>query len=369
MAPEFLLASVCIVHSRAVAAQRAANVADLCNALGTGGSCCVVESPFVVTTCEPEVVPTLLRLVDVDPAHVEDAQAAFRACMRPLCDRDVSNAMKHAEALAKVAAAAASGSRYGLVLEDDVLLASNFATILPAACRLAPPDADLVFMGLPSTVEQQQQHQARVAAGGEACSFFDVTVLFPHALPSCESYLVTPAAARAMVAAFAPLRMPTPAQLMYIARRLGLRAYSCTPNVCVDGSKIGTYASTVDPNNHLVWSPPYVRALRLVHDPAALHTYDATRAAAFEEVCGSPELAGVQQHPDLLALRARHLQRAGRFADALQVCKAALDAYDASGGYLSRESDFLRMYANLHGKLQKLKASHTNLEASPAPAQ
>jgi hypothetical protein len=310
---------------------------------------------------EPEDVQRLLTaqqqqpIVDVEPSHVADP--SMRALLRSLHLRQISNALKHVLALRKIAAAGAeSGAapRFALVLEDDAAFGDTMPEALARAARDAPADADIVFLGLPS---------GRAAAPGFASpALFDdpLAVFGSHALPACESYLVTPAGAARIAAGFMPIRFATPTQLTYLARGGLFRAYVAVPNAFVDSSKLGVVVSSVETNNQLLWNQPYCRADALVRGnappadvpcepplpPGTEPTYQAVYDALWEQ-------QPFKTHPDVLVLHAEHLARTGRVDEALDAFARALQAFEAGGCVVNSTSAFLARYMALHGRRQE----------------
>ena len=239
---------------------------------------------------EPEAITVdrLAGLADTDPSHVDDA--TFRPLVRNMHIRQLSNTLKHAAALKAVAKDSMGGEdddgkgkgnnkgkgktgahRFSLVVEDDALFGQNIASTLRGACTLAPQDAGIVFLGLPSPVSAPTQ---------EGVSVFDDAVERFQVLPACDSYLVTPAAAAALSEHMHPVRFPTNVQLTYAIRRAGIRAYLAVPNVFVDGSKLGVFACSLDPNNKLVWNQSFCKLDALVRSPQTYATHARAHADA-----------------------------------------------------------------------------------------
>ena len=283
-----------------------------------------------------DVAANVNALVDLDASHMPDP--AFKPLVANIHVRQLSNAMKHLEALRIASAtpdedAAEECLRFTLVMEDDALFSDNVRTVLEYATRGAPADADVVFLGLPSP---------RAPTAGEAL-FDDVATVFPL-LPACDSYLVTKAAAKRLADAFLPVRFVTNVHLSYLLRTLGLRSYVAVPNVFVDGSKIGVFASSLDSNNRLLWNTQYCQADAMVRGEAAYHP------SAFDALWAQQPF---KEHPDNLALRAYHIAKTGRHAEAETAFAEALREYDRHGCLVNNTSKFLREYTLLYRDLQQ----------------
>lgn len=271
--------------------------------------------------------------VNFNVADMDDEQ--LRPMVRSLQIRQVSNSLKHLEALRRVAAQASASSapRFSLVLEDDAVFGDSFKDALAHAVRDAPEDADVVFVGLPST---------RLPEPGSSASVFDdPLVMYPNGgiLPACESYLVTPDAARRLVDAFLPLRLPTPAQLTYLFRKKVAKPYISVPNVFVDGSKIGVTVSTIDANSQLVWNHDYCHVTELLRQNAPKDQFDA----AWEK-------QPFKNHPDCIVQLADSLAQQGLIEEAKDAYERALKTYTENNGVVNTHTEFMKRYMSMYGR-------------------
>ncbi len=290
----------------------------------------------------------LASLIDTNAASLDDEQ--MRPLVRALHVRQLSNALKHLEALKRVAALPPSGEggRFALVVEDDAVFGDSMVDALRRAASDAPADAGVVFVGLPST---------RLPAPGSTASLFDdPLVLFPgNVLPACESYLVSQEAARRLVEAFLPVRMPTNAQLAYLLRRelrVGaaapsgpFRSYVAVPNAFADGSKVGITASSIEANNQLVWNQVYCLASELLRSGRA----DKKQLQRdFEELWQKQPF---KDHPDCVVQLADQLSSCGRYGEAQDAYERALKEYGARNCVVNTNSEFMRRYMATYGKV------------------
>jgi hypothetical protein len=300
---------------------------------------------------EPEDVRAKLAgappgaLVDLDAKNVADEQ------MRPLVKvmhlRQVSNALKHLAAIRRVVScggapgapgAPGAGPRFALVLEDDALFGDQMVDAVTRAAQDAPEDADIVFLGLPST--------RKPPAAGQPSSFDDPLQLFSsHVLPACDSYLITPAGAAKLAARFLPIRFCTTAHLTYLLRAGVAKSYVAVPNAFVDGSKVGVLTSSLNQNNQLLWNNPYCRAEATLRR----RPYGPDERAQFEQAWGEQMF---KEHPDALVLRADHLAAIGSIDEAATTYTKALEMYDRMGCIVNNSSDWLRRYMNMYGLKQ-----------------
>jgi hypothetical protein len=213
-----------------------------------------------------------------------------------------------------------------LVLEDDVIMGNDHVELLRKRIERAAQDDCVLLLGVPA-VSAEYQSVAEV-----------YTVA-----PTCESYLLRPSAARRMLAEMLPVRFATTVQLTYAAEKTGVPLLVGRPNVFVDGSKYGVFASGLTINNALVLNPVYMRARDVLSagDRAAPHDVAETERALAENP--------LKNHPDFMhmaALVALRKRGAGDPAtrDAFE---AALKGYDQAGCIMNHESHFLNEYLQL----------------------
>jgi hypothetical protein len=289
---------------------------------------------------------TLAGSVDLVDAYEPEAAAVearqpgrFDGDPSTVHPRLLSNALKHAAAMARISSSSSSdcsdSSRFALVLEDDAVFASDVRmhAALERAARQAPADAGIVFLGLPSSMPAPAQL-------GDPSKFEDPLALY-QALPACDSYLVTPLAASRLSSGYLPMCPGgAAAQLTRLLRNgaLGdLKAYLSSPNAFVDGSKAGAVTSSLTTNNALIWNQTYCRLAA------------EADGAAFDELW--PTL-NCKDHPDALVLLGDRHARAGRHAEAEAAYQRALDGYTRDVCIVDTSSEFMKRFMAVYRHLQ-----------------
>jgi hypothetical protein len=172
-----------------------------------------------------------------------------------------------------------------------------------------------------------------------------------EALPRCDSYCVTPEAARRLADAFLPVRYQTNMHLTYLAAAADLPWLLSRRNVLLDGSKFGAFVSTLTHNNKLFLNREFMRARAILargdgggDEPAS--TGELQEAA--DAIAAAPD----PSHPDFLYLGAKLAMRREGAAAAMSAFEAARMAYDAKGCAMDSDSEFLRDYIRLYMHLQ-----------------
>jgi tetratricopeptide (TPR) repeat protein len=292
------------------------------------------------------------KMVDLNPSGIPDDVRATFAPFVPseMNVRQVSNVFKHRAALEQAGGGASSSAgapRFALIVEDDALFVKSIPELIERVVAAAPADADIIMASLPSP-----------PAPDGGIGFVELEKFFKSP-PACDGYLVTPSAAAALAAALLPIRMPTPMQLHYTARSLGLRMYVSTHNLFVDGSKIGTAVSSIVVNNLLIWNQAYCKLM----DALAENEKAASGASAdVEAALAASKDAPFGGHPDAIALRARVLVSLGRIDEAKACYEEAMTAYEKGNAVFGISSGFLRGYMDMYRHLQASNADINTIE-------
>ena len=281
----------------------------------------------------------LSAMLDLNPEHIEDEQ--LRPAVRPMHIRALSNAMKHYQALLDVASTFAGSEedesvKWSLVVEDDAVFnPDKLKEGIERTITSAPSDAEIIFLGFPS--------RRKPPTTDESTSEFDDVneVVATQVLPSCESYLISSKAIERIADAYLPIRFPTNIQLTWLIRNKKIRAYSSVPNIFVDGSKLGSFTSSLDPNNQLVWNHAY----------CVLATHLRGGALSEFKTLWDEQPESFKFHPDALVLYADWQVASKLLKDAENTFAKALETYDANKCIVGNSSDFLKRYLKIFGDL------------------
>jgi hypothetical protein len=248
--------------------------------------------------------------------------------LRPLKVTHVSNAMKHKQALETIANA--SNKTIHLVIEDDSLKQSTEANFLDKAMTtFITEKLSIMFLGIPPGVAAENGKQL-------------VSDVY-NALPCCDSYFITPEAAKATLKHFTPLKFTTNIQLTYALAKAQVVSYMSAPAIFVDGSKLGVFVSTIDSNNRLVFNGHFVAIAKAIQDNLPEETIDTLFTKA------EPKW-----HPEFMHLQASYEKKKGNHRQAEQYYSEALNQYIAFGGIIDNQTELLRDFMRLYRHLQSV---------------
>jgi hypothetical protein len=333
--------NVCLVHSDILhSVTRIASVRLIKEFIGPLSAKGGVD---IVTQYEPDaqLMKSICNdIVDVDPKHMLDIEPIFVKYVKPLHLRNISNTLKHHTALGKIAGECGVGGddKFSLVLEDDAMFSNDVASVLKNIVDTAPPDADVIFLSLPSPpVLPTPSISAR---------FHEALVLFDNCIPACDAYLVSQSAAKKLSEAMFPIRLPTNLQLSLLIKKFGLRSYVSCPNAFIDGSKLGVYTSSIETNNRLSWNQSYCRMIEILISQTMSQDQKCTE---FSKAMSNQPF---NEHPDIISTSAMFLTHIGKYEEANKEYERAMSIYERDKALFNDSSDFLRRYMSLFQHLQ-----------------
>lgn len=275
----------------------------------------------------------------------------YKTLVGNLHARQASNLLKHLAALRAIADAPAGETGHQLVLEDDIVFNADVAERLERVLALATAArAGIVMLGLPSAAPAQDDKDKK--EGDKPMPRLDDVAETFRVLPACDSYLVTPKAARELIKAFVPCRFIANVQLTYAASRAGLKLRSAVPNVFVDGTKVGVYVSALTPNNRLFLNEDYNKLMAILRREGFKDEDYAEATALYTE-------SRYRGHPDMAVLIAALEAKAGRYPRALELMGQIFEVYRKNDTLLGAESEFLRSYIALHRFVADMPAPPT----------
>lgn len=352
--PAALKLAVYVIHAARLAG-RMKNIDHLRSVLG-GSPRIQLVSFQVIREDDPETLDEASLKTVTDVTTQGDSAplgAPFDRLLAPMHPNQVSNALKHRAALTRVAHSSSDQGVHHLVVEDDVLFNEKLlAPGLADALHRAPADGGVLFLGLPSSKPAPREGESRPPAMrfetiDHFFSFFSVSVI-----PACDSYVITPPAALRVVRDFLPVRFPTHIHLSWCLMRSraqggpGVQAYIGSPNLFLDGSKLGIYTSSLLHNNRLAWNPAYMEINALVRRQQPLSDSEVERIESLRA------RMSLRDNPDVRFLLGMYHAKRGQYGAAAAEMQAAFDSYRQNGCLLSRSSEFVNRFCDLHVHLQ-----------------
>lgn len=288
-----------------------------------------------VTEFDPQTITQQDVRQFVNYEHIKDENLkAFNGAMKNLHVNHLSNALKHRRAI-QLVAETTDEDVVSMILEDDIVFNDNIVDTLSSTIANRPTDYDMIFLGLPSS---------KTADGNAYQKLQDVFKF----LPSCESYLITKAAAVKLFEHYTPLKFTNNIQLSYLIALQGLTAYLGIPNIFIDGSKLGLYYSSLEVNNRLIFNQEYVNLSKVI-----LENNDFTDEQK-QNINQQFLDVKLKTNPEFYYLKALYEQKIGNYVFAKGIFDYTHDLYEQNGTILNNQSTFLRDYMKIFKHLQSV---------------
>lgn len=303
----------------------------------------------VITEFDPNAIPGdfIQRAVNYTPIKEQDelkqdnpvqSPTFYNQFIKNMHLFQLSSALKHYKALEYIANSDANS--LNIVLEDDVVYEEKVCLMLDKLFSNLPTSYDMVFLGLPGSVEIKDR---------SSIQYQNTSEVF-RVLPYNDSYLITPKAAKALYDAFLPIKFVMNIQLSYLMETLGLKTVIALPALFIEGSKLGMFISTLNPNNHLVFNQDFMRIKAFVEREEPITPEEEKQ---IDELISKSQ---VQNHPDFQYIVCRYYTKQKRYTDAESLYEKALQVYLANNCIVNHESQFLKDYCRLYKNLQTIPA-------------
>lgn len=318
---------------------------------------CVIHSKKLALRM-PTLQPTLNKLQDMlgydvkvevidkhDPEDIDvnvirekivlenpKSNTIFDQLVRNIHVKHVSQSLKHHEAFDKFVKDQSFNAL--LVLEDDVLATPSIASDLNAAVQLIKSNDNIEVLCLGAPTPKSSSNNKFIS-------------MFEHFrfLPSVDSYLVTRKGAEKIHPNFFPIRYQTNVHLSFLCMKHNVNIVLNVPNIFVNGSKLGVFLSSVDPNNRLFMNQDFnklvaINAKTIVDNRDVLDVEDLIKSGSFKE------------HPDFQHQLGVFYSKVKNYEKAKEFYDKAYKTFIENDCLLNNESEFLLNYTRVFQHFQ-----------------
>jgi hypothetical protein len=293
-----------------------------------------------ITQFDPEEVVKMnpQTLIDLNPEPTEGL-TDFNALLKPLTVPNLSNSLKHCAAIRAISNTQGAADDLYLVLEDDVCFSETaIDQFLKTVDEIKNSDWDIVFLGFPAIKmpEDGDLNKVRIKPTSEMFK----------TLPGCDSYLLNKAGATKISASLLPIKFDFNVHLSFLIQKMKVNAFACTPNVFVEGSKLGTYVSSLNSNNVLIYNQVFREIFGLVQNRSTYTDFDRSN---FDKLW---ELTPFKGHPDFMYMKGLFYMKDGKFKEAKAIFEQCFETYKKNGCAMNKETVFLNNYIELFKVVQ-----------------
>jgi GR25 family glycosyltransferase involved in LPS biosynthesis len=309
-----------IIHDSALT-ERHENVAYIKNLFANNE---LIANIFVVNKYNhlelksSEVSSFMKRINEEDNTPQGDLETMFKNLRKPLNLGNVSNYMKHYEALTSIM----NSENDAIILEDDVMVSEVFSELFDIE-KITNSGYDLVFFGQPFNGKSNETFN-------KIKNFNDKTLL-----PTCDSYFVSKNAAESISKMMLPISYSTNISLSYIINCLDLNVAKMFPNLFVDGSKIGKYMSHINTNNICIFSVSYNEMYSMVQSEEPID------CLKFEKLYDE---ATYKTSPDFIYLKGLYYLKQNKLPEAKLLFDEIFVIYCQNNLALNSSSSFMKNY-------------------------
>lgn len=366
-----------VVTARPLSAARDENIKKITEYFSKA---CVVERVTRCTKNDPEDLLKTNVSDHVDFSSIPGESAAIANLnnnLKHMHVNQLSNAMKHVDALRKIAGFAdteASDELIHLVIEDDCVVNEDLEDCDNAkdAIKDLMNRVKITFSNknnrwgifLPclsvAMTEQAENTQTQFFVDNKVVKLNELILNGSSFLvPACNAYFVTPSFAKRMLRYCEKIKFAWNVHLSYAVHFVlheeeeSEQVIGTRTIVIMDGSKTGHFVSTLTGTNLLSLCPEYIELVRLISSTSGT-TPKETCSKAAEIISKFEQKNGViKDHPDFLRLYAQQLIGIKKLRDAHSVLKKGSKVLlETPLAIINNTSSFMREYLNSFAYVQ-----------------
>ena len=303
-----------------------------------------IESPFIfkvhiIKEFNPDKLPKLDKIISLNKIeNPTKNDEIFNSLLKDISINNISNALKHYKSL-ELISNCENDNDIHIVLEDDIMFSENqmkmfFSNLIEMNNE---NNYDILFLGLPHT-SVVNKHKISIESTLNNEGF--------HMFPCCESYVVKKSGAKKIYDNFLPIRFETNIQLSYVLTCNPLiNSNKMFPNIFADGSKIGTFTSSINPNNVLLHNMKYKMLFNILKQ----QTMNSDDHSKINQILSNSDVKDIVDFKYLHALYKMQLKL---YDEALKIFEEVYVNYKKLHVPMNNKSVFLKNYISLYKQLQ-----------------
>lgn len=293
-----------------------------------------IKTMQTIEDFDPEVIDSDVVKQNVNYTQLQDTKLAmYNQCFKNLHVHQLSNALKHAKAIEL--ASKNPTEDVNIILEDDLIFEERMCISIEKIVRKLDIDFDLVFLGLPTNKDVKNKTDV---AFQKTSDVFKI-------IPYCDSYIISNRAAKMIADKYKPIKFINNIQLSYIIDSMNLKSQLVVPNIFMDGTKYGTFISSLNGTNGLIFNNEYNVAKTLISKDELIPAEQQN----LENVLAN---SGLRIHPDFCHLKALYLVKQKKYDEAKVVFEETYQKYKTTNSILNHESAFLKDYIRIFKHMQ-----------------
>jgi len=225
-----------------------------------------------------------------------------------------------------------------MVIEDDAFLLPEGKDILQELVKTLQEQRDSWDMVLLSLSDKTANPSDAIRIK----PYKDIGTI----IPSKEGYFVQHNIVDQLLAETETIRFPMRIQLSYvIVNNTSMRVFYPTKRIVLDGSKLGLFCSSINPNNMLIYNREYMELWEFMKQDAG--------TLPVKQIRDLYKTVAHIQNPDIMHLYSVLLFKAGEVMEAQDVLSEAVQLAKKQFGVVTASSDMLNNLINMHEASQR----------------
>jgi hypothetical protein len=273
------------------------------------------------------------NLVKLEPIEEEDFKK-YNNFIRNLTPQSISKTLKHFKCFQEIKNQ--KDESLNLIIEDDVAIEDvKFIDNLQLIISKLNPDFDICMLGLPSSNNLIENNTYTI---------IDSKKIY-NTIPGSDAYFLSTKGATKLLNNFIPIRFELNIQLSYAAEKNNIIINQVSPNITVEGSKIGTFKSRTNINNFPIYNFKYKEFNNLILKP----TLDEEEK---KKIILLSQDEVLKNNPDFQYLIGLYYFKNEEYTKTLEIFNNIYQIYKFLNLQLSKESNFVQNLVEIYKFVQ-----------------
>ena len=253
----------------------------------------------------------------------------FDSFIKKLNLEQLSNFLKHKEALNKIKECKDKNSYY-MIIEDDAFILQHFSNnLIKLLENIENNNWDMLLLSLASNIDDN-------------LTFSNVKDTF-SIIPSKECYMIKKTAAKSLYDSMNTIKFSYRIHLSHWITSTTLSVKYFHPRVFIEGSKVGFVPSTTTENNFLIYNKEFMEIFNMVSGKTE---YD------FKRIKEVYKMVEHMKSPEIMHLYGVALHRENKISHAYDMFIEAVDIMIEKNGLITPKSELLNNSINIQGMHQ-----------------
>jgi GR25 family glycosyltransferase involved in LPS biosynthesis len=290
-----------------------------------------IINDYQFNTFDKEKIKNLVKL---EPIEEEDFKK-YNNFLRNLTPQSISKTLKHFKCFQEIKNSK-NNEDINLIIEDDVTIEDvKFIDNLQLIISKLDPNFDICMLGLPSSTNFIENN---------TYSIIDSKNIY-NTIPGSDSYFISIKGANKLLNNFIPIRFELNIQLSYAAEKNNVIINQVSPNITVEGSKIGIFKSRTNINNFPIYNFKYKEFNNLILKP----NLDEEEKKKLILLSQDDVL---KNNPDFQYLIGLYHFKNEEYTKTLEIFNNVYEIYKLLNLQLSKESNFIQNMVEIYKFVQ-----------------